>query len=546
MTAVAPYRPEAPAGNDGFLPLLHAEWTKFRTVRGWVIGMIVAIVVTAGLGIFAAVGSRGTCGSVSSSSGGSTSSSQVKHGAACTSPFTLGPGGEPVTDSFYFVRQPLAGNGSITVWVSSLTGLAGFNTQTGQGSGSPSLQPWSKAGIIISGGTDQGSAYAAMMVTGSNGVRMQWNYTGDTAGLSGAVSAARPRWLRLTRAGDTVTGYDSADGVHWTRVGVVNLAGLPSTVPAGLFAASPQYTQITTSFGGGNGNTGPTQDTAVFGDVSRTGTWPSGAWTGDYIGSGSSGPQNGPTASGVGGYHQSGGQFTVTGSGDIAPVIAGPLNGADGQPTTTNFLIGTFAGLIAVIVVATMFMTSEYRRGLIRITLTASPHRDRMLAAKAIAVGSVAFVAGVAGAASAVLIGTALSQGRGYSVFPVPGLTELRVIVGTGLLVAVAAVFTLAVGTMLRRSAAAIMVVIVAIVLPYFLAFTMAVPAGVGDWLLRITPAAGFALQQPMPQYYQVVASYRPIGGFFPLAPWAGFAVLCLWAAAALAGAGFLLRRRDA
>ena len=32
--------------------LLHAEWTKFRTVRGWVIGMIVAILVTAGIGLF--------------------------------------------------------------------------------------------------------------------------------------------------------------------------------------------------------------------------------------------------------------------------------------------------------------------------------------------------------------------------------------------------------------------------------------------------------------------------------------------------------------
>jgi hypothetical protein len=29
------------AERDSFGQLLHAEWTKFRTVRGWVIGMIV-------------------------------------------------------------------------------------------------------------------------------------------------------------------------------------------------------------------------------------------------------------------------------------------------------------------------------------------------------------------------------------------------------------------------------------------------------------------------------------------------------------------------
>ena len=34
MSAEAtPYRSPRPAGRDGFLQLLHAEWTKFRTVR---------------------------------------------------------------------------------------------------------------------------------------------------------------------------------------------------------------------------------------------------------------------------------------------------------------------------------------------------------------------------------------------------------------------------------------------------------------------------------------------------------------------------------
>ena len=80
-----------------------------------------------------------------------------------------------------------------------------------------------------------------MMVTGGHGVRMQYDYTGDAPGLAGAVSAASPRWLRLTRSGDTFTGYDSADGTHWTKVGVVTLTGLPSTVQGGLFATSPPY-----------------------------------------------------------------------------------------------------------------------------------------------------------------------------------------------------------------------------------------------------------------------------------------------------------------
>ena len=50
-----------------------------------------------------------------------------------------------------------------------------------------------------------------------------------------------------------------------------------------------------------------------------------------------------------------------------------------------------------------MFMTAEYRRNLIRITLAASPRRGRVLAAKAIVVAAVSFVAGLVGAAVAVV-----------------------------------------------------------------------------------------------------------------------------------------------
>ena len=76
----------------------------------------------------------------------------------------------------------------------------------------PGVQPWSKAGIIVKASTRQGAAYAALMVTGSHGVRMQWDFTHDVTGLAGKVSAASPRWLRLTRSGDTITGYARPTG----------------------------------------------------------------------------------------------------------------------------------------------------------------------------------------------------------------------------------------------------------------------------------------------------------------------------------------------
>ena len=95
----------------------------------------------------------------------------------------MGPNGEPVSDSFYFVHQPLGANGTITARVTSLTGLVpAGNLHTPTPSMQPGLEEWAKAGIIIKASANPGSAYAAMMVAAGHGVRMQWNYTGDTAG----------------------------------------------------------------------------------------------------------------------------------------------------------------------------------------------------------------------------------------------------------------------------------------------------------------------------------------------------------------------------
>jgi hypothetical protein len=135
---------------------------------------------------------------------------------------------------------------------------------------------------------------------------------------------------------------------------------------------------------------------------------------------------------------------------------------------------------------------------------------------------------------------------RGAQLYPTPWPTELRLIVGTAALTAVFAVLTVAIAVMTRRGVAAVTIAIVAIVVPYFLAAVVILPVGVADWLMRVTPAAAFAVQQAVPRYGQVTAYYAPVDGFYPLAPWAGFAVLCGWALAALAGAVYLLRRRDA
>ena len=515
-----------PAGA-GFGQTLRAEWVKFRTVRGWVAGLLVAALAIVALGL--GPSEQGSCGT---------------NGPASDCAQTLGPGGEAVTDSFYFARRPLDGNGAITVRMTSLTGQIPDFSRAGTGragnGGAPmrgGLVPWAKAGIIIKASTRPGSAYAAMMVTGGHGVRMQYDYTGDVPGSAWTVSAASPRWLRLTRSGDTLAGYESADGIHWTKVAAVTLTGLPTTVQGGLFAASPQYSQM--SAGLLDLNSANSQATGTFDDVRLAGGWRGDAWTPTAIGA-----QGGPAAGSPGSLSDAGGRLSVTGTGDIAPSVSGAAGiGA----TIAQTLIGVFAGLIAVAVVGAMFMTAEYRRGLIRVTLAATPRRGRVLAAKAVVIAAVTFAVGLLSSAVVVTLGPRVLRDHGVYVWPASALTQVRVIVGTAAVLAVAAVIALAIGAILRRGAGAVAAVIVVIVLPYLLTVTTPLlPAGPTDWLARVTPAAAFAVQQTLIQYPQVGNVYTPSAGYYPLAPWAGFAVLCGWAAVALVLAVCLLNRRDA
>jgi hypothetical protein len=158
----------------------------------------------------------------------------------------------------------------------------------------------------------------------------------------------------------------------------------------------------------------------------------------------------------------------------------------------------------------------------------------RILIARAIVIGTAGFLAGLIAAGVVVPVGLAILRANGVSVLAVPALTELRVVVGVAALLAVADVFALALGTLVRRAWVAITVAISAVVLPYILAALPLLPDDVSQWLLRLTPAAAFAVQQTIDEYPQVTAHYVPSGGYFPLSGWAGFAVLCGYATVVL------------
>src|SRR5437667_12056080 len=99
--------------RKGFAPVLRAEWTKFRTVRGWSIGLLVAAALCMTFTFLVANGSHegGCTGPPPAGAGPTSPASNCYTGH----PFVpTGPDGKAVADSYYLLAQPLTGNATVT------------------------------------------------------------------------------------------------------------------------------------------------------------------------------------------------------------------------------------------------------------------------------------------------------------------------------------------------------------------------------------------------------------------------------------------------
>jgi hypothetical protein len=439
---------------------------------------------------------------------------------SCDGPCPVDPtsaDGSTVSDQFFFIHRDLGPSGSITARLTSMTGTITYPPPD-HDKIVPGLVPWAKAGIIIKDGVRQGSAYAALMMTGDHGVRMQYDYRHDIAGRTDGVTAESPLWMRLTRAGDTITGYESADGKQWSAVGTATLRGLPETVQVGLFAASPgDLTLRRVGLGGALPESRFTQASGVFDTIGLDGVGP-GSWRSEAVGEmNRTDWEKYHKASGA---VQGNGTITVTGTGDIGPV------GDNGAVAVERLLLGLPIALFIVLVLAARFITLDRRRD------PAAPVTRRVLAAKGAVIGTVTFLTGLVALGTVVPVAIAILKRSGVPVIPISILTGIRLVAGVALVLALAAVLAFALGSILRRGWAAIAVAVLLVALPYTVTALPLLPDAVAQWLLRLTPAAGFAVQQTVVAYPQVVWHYAPSDGYFPLPGWAGLAVLCTYTAA--------------
>ena len=202
------------------------------------------------------------------------------------------------------------------------------------------------------------------------------------------------------------------------------------------------------------------------------------------------------------------------------------------NPVGTS-LDGTLFSQLAIGVLGVLLISGEYSTGMIRSSLTAVPKRLPILWAKLTVFAGVVFIVSVVTSFVSFFLGQALLSGHDLDVsIADPGV--LRSVIGSALYVTVAGMIGLALGALLRNTAAGISTFVgVFFVLP---PLTQLLPASWSSHFVQYLPSnAGSVLyggEQP--------------GLANALAPWTGFAVLAAYAVVLIALASWRLRRVDA
>ena len=222
--------------------------------------------------------------------------------------------------------------------------------------------------------------------------------------------------------------------------------------------------------------------------------------------------------------------------GAVMAVVIGLNTISRSADLTNNVLAGVIPGLLLTGVLGVLVMTSEYTSGMIRATLTAIPRRPMLLTAKAAVFGAASLATGEAAAFLAFFAGgAAFRHGISAPALSQPGVLQAIVLAGASY--CLIGLLGLGLGAIIRHTAAAIAVLVagVFVIGPII----GAAARGVAAYLPVLIIGNSLTATKP-----QSCAGAAQCVHF--LSPWAGLAMLSLYAAAALAIGGWLLIRRDA
>ncbi|MFJ8602657.1 ABC transporter permease [Streptomyces shenzhenensis] len=208
-----------------------------------------------------------------------------------------------------------------------------------------------------------------------------------------------------------------------------------------------------------------------------------------------------------------------------------PADQATFDPLATS-LRGYLLAQIALGLLGGLVITSEYGARTIVGTLTSVPHRARVLAAKAVALVGVALPVGILVSFAGFLVGQASLAGAGAPHLALSDGPALRGILGGGLYLALAGLFGLALGTVIRSTTATVTTLFGVMLIVQ--AFAPALPGTVGDWVSKYWPSIAGG---------QIITGYHDPA---LLGPWAGLGVMAGCVAVLTAAAFVVFRKRDA
>ncbi len=202
------------------------------------------------------------------------------------------------------------------------------------------------------------------------------------------------------------------------------------------------------------------------------------------------------------------------------------------DPTYMSLSGLLFAELV-VGVLGVLVMSAEYGTGTIRSTLVGTPRRGRVLAAKAVVIGSVTLVVGEVLSFSSYLVGQSLlARPVPHSTLAQAGV--LRAVIGSGIVLGLLGLFALGIGAIVRHSAGAITAYVgLLLVVPIILQI---LPASFSQPILKFTP-----LRISNAMMSITGGSQGPA-----FSPWVGAGILAGYVALLLGIGGYLLVRRDA
>src|SRR5664280_1853428 len=201
-----------------------------------------------------------------------------------------------------------------------------------------------------------------------------------------------------------------------------------------------------------------------------------------------------------------------------------------GRAISTS-LTGTFFAQLAVGVLGVLLITGEYSTGMIRSSLTVVPSRLPMLWGKLAVFAVTVFLTMLAASFASFLVGPALLGDQLNA--SLSDAAALRSVLGAALYLTVAGLTAIALGALLRNTAAAI----TTFVAVFFLIppLTNLLPASLTDHFVQYLPSNAGAVMLD-----------GTFGVAHPLTPWTGLAVMCGYAVVLIGFAAWRLRRVDA